>query len=150
HFTYDVIVGIGDEDVAAAVHGHAVRRIQLGRGGEPPVTAVAGRAVPGKREDVSGCLDDFADDMVVDIGNEDVAAAVHGHAIGGVQLGRGGGPAVAAVTCGAGAGDGEDIARRLHQLANDVVVEIGDEDIAVAVHGHAGRIIELGCRRRAA
>src|SRR5947209_6622246 len=44
-------------------------------------------------------------------------------------------PAVAVVVGGAGAGDGDHGAGRLHHFPNAVVVGIGDEDVAAAVHG---------------
>ena len=49
-------------------------------------------------------------------------SGVDGDADGLVQLGGGGGPAVAAVTGGAVAGDGDDVAGRLDHLADRVVV----------------------------
>ena len=52
-----------------------------------------------------------------------------------VQLGGGRGSAVAAVTGGAVAGDGDDVAGRLDHLADRVVVRVGDEQVARGVDG---------------
>ena len=54
-----------------------------------------------------------------------------------VQLGGGRGPVVAAVTGGAVAGDGDDVAGRLDHLADHVVVRVGDEQVARGVDGDA-------------
>ena len=56
------------------------------------------------------------------VGDEQVARGVDRDADRRVQLGGGGGPAVAAVTGRAVAGDGDDVAGRLHHLADHVVV----------------------------
>ena len=60
--------------------------------------------------------------VVVGVGDEQVARGVDGDAVGDVQLGGGRGPVVAAVTGGAVAGDGDDVAGRLDDLADHVVV----------------------------
>ena len=54
-----------------------------------------------------------------------------------VQLGGGGGSVVAAVTGGAVAGDGDDVAGRLDHLADHVVACVGDEQVAHGVDGDA-------------
>src|SRR5262249_10108695 len=51
---------------------------------------------------------------------------------------------VRAVAGGAGAGDGDNGAGRMHPLADGVVAGVRDEHVAAAVHGHAGRIRQLG------
>ena len=65
--------------------------------------------------------DHFADDVVARVGDEQVARGVDGEVDGAVQLGGGRGPVVAAVTGGAVAGDGDDVAGRLDHLADHVV-----------------------------
>ena len=71
------------------------------------------------------------------VGDEQVARGVHGDAVGVVQLGGGGGSVVAAVTVGPVAGDGDDVAGRLDDLADHVVVRVGDEQVARGVDGDA-------------
>ena len=113
HLADAIVVAFGDEEVAAGVHGHAVRVVEFGGGGRPAVAAVAEGAGAGDGGDVAGGLDHFANAVVVGVGDEDVAAAVHGGPEGEVQRGRGGGAAVAVVAGAAGAGDrGDDRGRR--------------------------------------
>ena len=100
----------------------AVGVVQLGGGRGPVVAAVTGGAVAGDGDDVAGRLDHLADHVVASVGDEQVARGVDGEAAGAVQLGGGRGPVVAAVTGGAVAGDGDDVAGRLDHLADHVVV----------------------------
>ena len=60
------------------------------------------------------------------------------------RLGGGRGAAVAAVAGGAVAGDGDDVARRLDDLADHVVAVVGDEQVARGVDGDADGGIQLG------
>src|SRR5262249_4545455 len=149
-FTNAVAVAVGDENVAAGVHGHASRRGNPGQGGRPAVASVGRAAVAGDGDDVAGRLDDFPDAAVVQVGDEDVAASVHGHA--GRRVVRGGvrGPAVAAVARDAGAGDRDDVAGRLDDLADAAVVEIRDEHVPAGVHRHRPRLVQPGQVRRPA
>ena len=84
----------------------------------PLSPAVTGFAVAGDGDDVAGRLDHLADHVVAGVGEEHVAGGVDGEAAGAVQLGGGRGPVVAAVTGGAVAGDGDDVAGRLDHLAD--------------------------------
>ena len=117
-----LLLVVGDEQVARGVDGDAVGVVQLGGGRGPVVAAVTGGAVAGDGDDVAGRLDHLADHVVVRVGDEQVARGVDGDAGGVVQLGGGRGPVVAAVTGGAVAGDGDDVAGRLDDLADHVVV----------------------------
>ena len=117
-----VVVTVGDEQVARGIDGDAAGVVQLGGGRGSVVAAVTGGAVAGDGDDVAGRLDHLADHVVADVGDEQVARGVDGDADGVVQLGGGRGPVVAAVTGGAVAGDGDDVAGRLDHLADHVVV----------------------------
>ena len=78
------------------------------------------------------------------VGDEQVARGVDGDAGGVMQLGGGRGPVVAAVTSGAVASDGDDVAGRLDDLADHVVDHVGDEQVARGVHGDAAGKGQLG------
>ena len=104
-----VVEGIGDIDVAARVHRHAIWDVQAAGDGALRVSA------PGER------LLQHA--VVAAVGDIDVAARVHRHADGEVQAAGDGALRVSAA--------GE----RLHQHA--VVACIGDIDVAARVHRHA-------------
>src|SRR5262249_7003697 len=136
HFPNAVRGVIGDEEIAAAVHRHAHRVSQPGGGGRPAVAAVGPGAVARHGDDVARRFDHAAETVIVKIGDEESAAGGPGHAGRPGQLGGGRRPAVAAVAGDAGAGHGDDVARRLDDLADAAVVEIRDEHVAAAVHRH--------------
>src|SRR5262249_2370057 len=121
------VMPVRDEEGAAAVPGHPVRLIQHGRGGPEVVAVLSRRAGAGDGEDGAGRLDVLADAVIALVGEEDVPAAVHGPGERVVQHGGGRRPAVAAVAGGAGAGDGDHGAGRLHHLADAIVIAVGDE-----------------------
>ena len=139
-----MLFDVGDEQVARGVDGDADGAIQLGGGRGPVVAAVTGGAVAGDGDDVAGRLDHLADHVVATVGDEQVARGVDGEAAGAVQLGGGRGSVVAAVTGGAVAGDGDDVAGRLDHLADHVVVRVGDEQVARGVDGEADGAVQLG------
>ena len=144
HLADHVVVRVGDEQVARGVDGDADGVAQLGGGGGSVVAAVTLGAVAGDGDDVAGRLDDLADHVVGRVGDEQVARGVDGDAVGLVQLGGGGGSVVAAVTLGAVAGDGDDVAGRLDDLADHVVGRVGDEQVARGVDGDAVGAVQLG------
>src|SRR5262249_4968092 len=139
HFADGGVERVRDEDVPIGIDGHAFGVIQLGRRGRSAVAAVAGRAGAGDGEDVAGRLHDLADAIIAGVGDVDVAAAVHGHAVRAIQHGGRGGAAVATAAGRAGAGDGEDGAGGLHDFANAVRGGVGDEEIAAGIDRHALR-----------
>src|SRR5208282_4767428 len=104
----DMVKGVGDVEVAAGVHRHAIGVVEFGGGGGAVVAAVARGAVARDGGDHPCAGVHLADAVVLGVGDEDVAAGVHRHAIGVVEFGGGGGAVVAAVACGAVAGDGGD------------------------------------------
>ena len=99
--------------------------------------------------DVAGRRDDLADSVVVLVGDEQVARGVDGDGVGAIQLGGGREPAVAAVAGCAVAGHGDDVAGRLDDLADHVVVAVDDEQVARGIDGEAPGTIQLGGGRRA-
>ena len=137
-----VAVGVGDVDVAVAVEGDVPG---VGEGGRSGRTAVA-RAVLGARAGERGDDPrrvDLAHPVVERIGDVQVPLGVDRHAVGPVDLGRGGGATVAGEPLGAGAGDGRDDAGRV-DLADPVAEVVGDVQVPGARRrprpgGRAGR-----------
>src|SRR5262249_48291342 len=121
---------VGDEDVAEGVGGEGGRLVCHRRGARAVVAAVARGPSAGDGDNDSVGLD-LADAVVALVGEVDVAAAIDGHAPRRVDLGRGGGAVVAAVARGPGAGDGDDVAGGLDDLADAVVVRVRDGQVAV-------------------
>src|SRR5205085_1242186 len=85
----------------------------------------------------------FADGVVEDVGDEEVAAGINGHGVGESELGTSGGPAVTAEAKGAVAGEGADEARGRH-LADGVVDDIGNEKVAAGINRQPLGKSELG------
>src|SRR5205823_8176229 len=103
-----IVVVVGD--VEAPVRGdlHALREVEPGVRGRAAVTAVALVAVPGDGGHDSRVDVDAADAGVGGVGHVDVAGRVGGDAVGGVEPGQGGRPAIAAVPPGARPADRGD------------------------------------------
>src|SRR5262249_48614371 len=115
-----LVAGIGDEDVAAGVHGHRFRGSQRGRGRGAAVAAVAIVAVAGDGDDIAVRLDHHADALIAGIGDVDVAAGVRSDPTGARQLGVAREAAVAGEARGAVPGEGEDGAGRFQYFADAV------------------------------
>src|SRR5262249_23179373 len=139
-----VVALVAEEDVAAGVHGDAERVIELGGGGRPAVPAEAASAVAGDGDDHAGRFHHLADAVVVGVGDVEVAVGVHGPPVWAAEVRRGGRDVVAVVGGVAGAGDGDNVAGRLHHLPNAAVVGVGDVDVAAAVHGGGGGQVQHG------
>jgi hypothetical protein len=76
-----VIAGVGDEHVAAAVHHHSGWIPQIRARAGPPVAAEARCTVPRHcRDDARACIHP-PNAVIFVVGNEYVAAAVHGHSM---------------------------------------------------------------------
>ena len=81
--------------------------------------------------------------MVAVVGDVEVAARIHRHVVGGVELGAGGQAAVAGEAGAAGAGYGGDVPGGQVHLADPVVVVVGDIDVVACVYRHAGGVGEV-------
>src|SRR3990170_4922812 len=135
-----MVVGVGDVHVAGAVHRHPTRVVQLGAGGGTAVTGEPASAGAGDGADKPGDRIDPAHPMVVVVGDEHVAAAVHHHPVREVQLGAGGGRTVTGEPEGAVAGEGADQPAARIDPAHPMVGGVGDEHVTGAVHRHPGRV----------
>src|ERR1700733_9901075 len=157
--------GVGDvEVVGAGVDRDPVGGVELGRGGGLAAALAAGRggaAGGGGGVDDGGDAPgrgDFADGVVEGVGDEQVAGAVDGDALGVVEAGGGGGAAVAGEAAeavaglvgGVVAGDGGDDPGLGVDPADDVVGRVGDVEVALRVDGEAGGGVQLGERGQAA
>ena len=126
------------------VHCHSAWKFNLSAGGRSAVAAI--RKTAGARhgsDDSAG--HHFADDLVESVRDVKIATRVHCDCSGIVQLSAGGGSAVAAVTCGAGAGHSGDIARsnRHPQHGDGGGLRVHHSDARVAGVGEvkiAGRV----------
>src|SRR3989442_1732489 len=150
---HEVVEGVGDEDVAPRlIDRQAVGLVQLRASSRLAVAAEravhAERAVAGERPD-RPARRQLADLVVALVGDVDVARAFDRHPGGRDGLCRGCGHPYD-TGCGAraparvaSAGDRRDRARR-RQLADLVVVGVGDVDVARAVERDPGWFAELG------
>ena len=148
-----VVARVGDEQVAAGIHGDSSSRLAVGWGeakfrgsGRTIVAAVARNVIPGRGgNEVRGRVD-LADGVVAPaaprVGDEQVAAAVHGDSPRISEFRGGGRTIVAAAAVAAISGHGGDVMRRGVDLADHAVPRIGDEQVAAGVHGDSRGIVE--------
>ncbi len=131
-----MVAGVGDVEVFCWIEGEGRGEVELGGGGGG---VVAGEAGGGSRDggDDAGGEVEFADAVVVGVGDVEVVCGVEGEALGGVECGGGGGAAVAGEALCAGAGDGGDVADGV-DLADDVVGGLGEVEIAGGVEDDGG------------
>ena len=100
---------VGDEESPAlGVVGHVVGFDDAGCGGGAAVAGVGLIAVAGEGADGLGFRVDDADAAIEAVDNVEIALGVEGQAVGFVELGLGGGSAVAGEALLAVAGDGGD------------------------------------------
>jgi hypothetical protein len=125
-----MVVGVGDVEVSACVESDSARESEL-RGSR--YRSIAGKACDSSSCDCrDGSSGDFADAVIVRIGDEDVSAAIDCDSGWSVEL-RGNCWSVVAGkafdSCSSDRGD--DSGRS--DFANDVIVRVGDEKIADCV-----------------
>ena len=132
-----MIVAVGDEHVAAAVHRHSPWIRQTCARAGPPVTAEAAHAVPRHRRDDPRARGQPSDAVIVVVGDEHVAAAIHRHSTWPIQTRARAGPPVAAEAVHAIPRHRRDDPRARGQPPDAVVVGVGDEHVAAAVHRHS-------------
>ena len=141
-----MVTGIGNVEVARAVHGHAIGVAELRLDRRTPVPAEAEPSGPRDRGD-DPCGVHLADALVAGFGNVEVARPVHRHATGVVELRLDRRTPVPTEAELPGPRDRGDRPRRIH-LADAVVTGIGDVEVARPVHRHATGVVELRLDRR--
>src|SRR5207302_3650738 len=115
------------------------------------VAGLAGDARPGDGGDDPGGGVDAADLVVARVGDDQVPVAVEQDALGSVDVGRGGRPAVAVVAVlSALPHDRRDDVGGVVDLADDVVGAVGDVEVAVGRHRRGVGAAEGGLRGRPA
>src|ERR1019366_871967 len=117
--TQTLVAGVSDDDVARAVHTHAIGEVQRCLGRRPPVAGVPRCPVASHGVDVTsghsdavesaGPVGRHTDRRVVGLGDDIVTVAVHRHRGGVPHLGLGGRPPVPRVPREAVTGDGVDV-----------------------------------------
>src|SRR5262249_29863215 len=139
----DVVGAVDNEQVAGGTDRDTRGVVELGSGRRYVVTAVAwtcAKVAGNGGDDPRGA--DLADNLIRQVRDEQVAGGIDRDSRRVVQRGGDGRAAVAAVTCSTIAGDGGDNAGA--DLADDIVVVVGDEEIAGSIHRNARGVGELG------
>src|SRR5581483_11973860 len=147
HFPDDVIAEIGDVQIAGGIDGEADGSVQLRVGGGAAVARVSDAAAAGDCRD--GAAGDFAHAGGQRVGDVDVAGAIDGETFRGIQLGAGGRAVIAAEARRAVAGEIGD-GPVGGDFADDVVIGVGDVEVACRIHGDGLRAVQLRFRGRAA
>ena len=167
----DAVVGVvADVQVAARVEGQVLGVVEGGvRGGAAvaviahqaeagageraagaPFGRVVARRVTGEQVDDAGARVDAADVAGPFVGQVDVAAGVDRHSAGAVEFGVDRRAAVAAAADPAAAGHPGDDAGAVVDAADRAVAQIGQVQVAGPVLVQVVRLLEPGCRHRAA
>ena len=141
-----IIVGVGNVNIAIHVHRDTSREKEISVRGWSMIPVIAGTAVPSNGDDGSGRLDNFANSVVGGIGNEEIAGGINGHTPRVVKGRVHRGHAVTAVASTPIPGDRGDDTGRFHNLADAVVIGIGDEEIAIGIDADSHRIIKIAIR----
>ncbi len=141
-----VVESIGDVEVARPVRRHGMGTVQPRLERRAAVSAVPSPSAPRHRGNVPRGVDP-ADAVVESIGNVEVAQPVHAQAVGVGQLGRGRRTAVPAESFRPGPCDRGNVPRGV-DLADAMVVPIGDVEVAVRIHRHACGIVQPRLDRR--
>src|SRR5581483_9184736 len=137
HRTHDVVVLVGDVEVARGIERDGDGEVEGGLRRGAVVAAVAGAAVPGDGRDDAGRGIDAANAVVELIGDVEAAGAIDGEAEQSGERGLGGGAAIAdgvglLRAGGAAAGEGRDHATGI-DVAHDVAAGAGDVEAAGAI-----------------
>ena len=144
HLTDHVVARVGDEEVPRGVQRDISGPVQFGSSGRTVVAAVAPGPIAGNRGDEPRGSVHLTDPVVVVVGDEEVPGGVHRHAYRTVQLGGGGGSAIAAEAFASVAGHrGDQVCRGVH-LADSVVFVVRDEEVPGGVHRDTIRAAQSG------
>ena len=127
-----VVAGVGEVEVACGVEGESGGKVELSGGCESVVAGEARSTGSCNRGDDARGEVEFADAVIVGVGEVEVAGGVEGEALGGVECGGDGGAIVAREALCAGAGDSADLAEGV-DFADVVVGCLGDVEIAGGV-----------------
>ena len=132
-----LVIRVRDVEVAVAIDGHCAwqRKLCSGRCAAIPGVSCCTRA--GNRSDDAAAH--LADTLVVRVRDIEVAAAINRDTHGCVEIGRGCHPVVAAVAFQSRPGDRRDLAA-LRYLAHNMVLRVGQIEVATRVVGHCARI----------
>ena len=148
HFAHAMSTEFREIEIADGVHHHIAGGKQWGAGGGSAVAGRASNAVAGYgSDDAVGA--DAPHAVVVEIGHVDISRQIRGQPVGEVELGGGGGAAIAAESGHAGSRQGCDYAAG-RDLTHAVVVGVGEVEVAPPVHGDALDGGDLGGGGRAA
>ena len=141
YLAYPVVAGVGEVDIASAVHRHSGRLIELRAGCRASISAEPWGAGASDSGDEASRCGDFADTMVERVADVDIASAVNRNAGWSTELGAACGAAVTAAA--AAAGDGGDDARGGVDTSDPVVAGVADVDVAGAVDYPASHQAQL-------
>ena len=139
-----VAFAVGEPDVALCVDGDAFGAGEGGFFGGAAVSGEAAFACAGDVVDEAGFEVELEDLVAFAGGEPEVAAGVEVEGAGAFQGGAFDGAAVGGGACGAGAGEGGDEAGFHVDLADDVVADVADVEVAFGAELDAVGLFELG------
>ena len=141
-----IVLAVGDVDDSGRVDIDATRLVEPGVDGRAAVPAEAGDGRTGEAGDDPVGVD-LPDAVDLRLGDVEHAAGPHGDSAGLRQIGLASRAAVAVAASGPGPGDRRDRSGGV-DLADPVVVRVGDVEIAGSVEEDPLRVGQLGADRR--
>ena len=93
-------------------------------------------------DDVTGCLDDFANSVVIAIRDEQVACSIYCHVTRRIKGSFRGTASISTEAKISIACDGDDVTGSLDNFANSVITRIRNVQIAVGIHANTSWIVE--------
>ena len=133
-FADAVVAGVGEVEVAVGIERQGRGEVELGGGGERVVTGEAGCGTGDGGND-AGVEVEFADSVVVAVGDVEIVYSVESEALRRVECGGDGGASVAGEALRSRSGDGGDVADGV-DFADDVVRGLGNVEVAGGVKGY--------------
>ncbi len=147
-----IVIGVREKEIAVRIDVQAPRSADTGLGSEaavPDGTVVSAAAAAARkdRDDASG-NGNFADEIVAQIRDVDIAEVIDGESDRAGQHSLRGGATIAegihsGSTDGSPASDGLDNSRGKSDFANSLIFEVGDVNVFIGIDGHAVRQRQL-------
>ena len=137
-----LIVGVGDVEATGAIDGEPGWGVDGGGSGRTVIAGEELQAIAGDGGDAAGGCGQLADAVIAGVGDVEIPGGVEGERGGIPELSGSGRTVVTGVSGAADAGDGGDDAGGGVDLADAVVVGVGDVEVSGRIDGERGGRIQ--------
>ena len=143
HSADAMVAGIGDKEIAAAIHRHIEGHFESRFGGRAPVTAEARSAAARHRGDLAGLGIDPPDPAAALLDEIEVALSIESHTHGGGQAGFGGGHIIVAIAELPVAGHGGHHTALAVNAEDPMGVAVRQVEVVGSIQGNADRSAQV-------